>query len=262
MISYMSKKRVEVSDVTISYGKEPVVEDATFTLESPFFAVLMGPNGAGKTTLIRALIGILRPVKGNISVYGFIPWKDKELSRVVSYVPQLINVDLLVPMTVEEVVAMGLLSKIPPPRVITYAIKEEVRKYLELVGLEGYEGRLFSELSGGEKQRVLLARALVRKPKLLILDEPYSMLDFKVKCEIVTLIYEIHKTLGVDVLMTAHEISPCAMYEPVIILMNKRVFAIGKPSQVLRAEILRMVYPGLTEMKGLVILGEDHAHKQ
>ena len=251
---------VEVKEVTLSYGKEPVVEDASFTLKSPFFAILMGPNGAGKTTLIRALIGLLKPVKGNVSIYGLVPWRSRrEISEIVGYVPQVINVDSLTPMTVEEVIAMGLLSKLPPPRVITSAVREKVGKFLGLVGLRGYGSRLFSELSGGEKQRVLLARALIREPKLLILDEPYSMLDFKVKCEVVELLYRIHKVLGIDVLMSAHELSPCMAYEPTVILINKRVFAVGKPSQVLKLEVLKAAYPGLTEVRGLVILGEDHA---
>jgi len=251
---------VEVRSVTLSYGKEPVVEDASFTLKSPFFAILMGPNGAGKTTLIRALIGLLKPVSGYTSIYGLVPWRDRRaIAETVGYVPQIINVDALAPMTVEEVVAMGLLSKLPPPRIISSAVKEKVRQYLGLVELSGYESKLFSELSGGERQRVLLARALIRRPKLLILDEPYSMLDFKVKCEVVELLHRIHKSLGMDILMSAHELSPCMAYEPIVILINKRVFAIGKPSQVLKLDVLKAAYPGLTEMKGLVILGEDHA---
>ena len=260
MVSALPDKHVEVKDVTLSYGREPVVHDASFALKSPFFAILMGPNGAGKTTLIRALIGLLKPVKGRASIYGLVPWRDRgAIAEVVGYVPQVINVDALAPVTVEEVVAMGLLSKLPPPRVISGTVKKKVKEYLSLVELSDYEDKLFSELSGGERQRVLLARALIRRPKLLILDEPYSMLDFKVKCEVVELLYRIHRTLGVDVLMSAHELSPCMAYEPTVILINKKVFAIGKPSQVLRLDILKAAYPGLTEVKGLIILGEDHA---
>jgi len=254
---------VKVKDVTLSYGKEPVVENASFTLKSPFFAILMGPNGAGKTTLIRALIGLLKPISGYISIYGIEPWSNgRGIAEAIGYVPQIINVDSLTPMTVEEVVAMGLLSKLPPPRIMSSAVKSKVEKFLSLVGLSNYGSKLFSELSGGEKQRVLLARALIRRPRLLILDEPYSMLDFKVKCEVVELLYKIHKSLGVDVLMSAHELSPCMMYEPTVILINKRVFAVGKPSQVLKLEILKAAYPGLTEVRGLVILGEDHAFRR
>ncbi len=254
---------IEVKDVTISYGKEPVVEGASFILESPFFAILMGPNGAGKTTLIRALIGLLKPVSGYISIYGIVPWSDrKKVAEVIGYVPQIIDVDSLAPMTVEEVVAMGLLSKLPPPRIMSSTVRRKVEEFLSLVGLSNYGSKLFSELSGGERQRVLLARALIRSPRLLILDEPYSMLDFKVKCEVVELLYRIHKSLGVDVLMSAHELSPCMIYEPTVILINKRIFAVGKPSQVLKLEILKAAYPGLTEVRGLVILGEDHAFRK
>lgn len=251
---------VRAESVTLAYGSRVVLEDVTFELRSPFIALLMGPNGAGKTTLIRAIVGVLRPVKGRLSIYGMDPYKDRTRVRgLVGYVPQILNVSRNVPITVEEVVAMGLLSKLPPPRLIMKEVGEAVRKALSLVGLEGLENRLFSELSGGQQQRVLIARALLRRPKLLVLDEPYSMLDFQSKCDIVNTLKRIHEELGTDIIMSAHDVSPCASIDPIIILINRRVFAIGKIRDVLKPEILRKAYPGVTEVEGMIILGEDHA---
>lgn len=251
---------VRAESVTLAYGRQVVLEDVTFELRSPFIALLMGPNGAGKTTLIRAVVGILRPIKGKLSVYGIDPYHERARVRgLVGYVPQILNVSRNVPITVEEVVAMGVLSKLPPPRLITGEIKEAVRRALSLVDLEGIEGRLFSELSGGQQQRVLIARALLRRPKLLILDEPYSMLDFRSKCDIVNTLKKIHEEFGTDIIMSAHDVSPCTSIDPVVILINRRVFAVGRIRDVLKPEILREAYPGVTEVEGMIILGEDHA---
>ncbi len=255
----IEERSVSLHNVYAGYDGKSVLVDVTFMLESPFFAVLMGPNGAGKTTLLRVIIGLLKPIKGDVIVYGIRPWEEPEVIReTIGYVPQLLLVRQDVPIRVEEVVAMGILSRLPPPRRLTKRIREEVSKALKLVGLEGLEGRLFNELSGGQKQRVLIARALVRKPKLLVLDEPCSMLDFKARCEMIKLLQKLHIEKGVDIFLTAHDISPCLILEPTVILINRRVYAVGKLRDVLRPETLKLAYPGLTEVEGAIILGEDH----
>ncbi len=250
---------VELKGVTAGYGHRVVVKHVSFSLRSPFFTILMGPNGAGKTTVLRLIVGILRPYEGLVRVYGWRAWEDRGVVRgLVGYVPQMLLVRHEVPVRVEEVVAMGLLTKLPPPRRLTSEVRERVRDVLKLVGLEGMEKALFSELSGGQRQRVLLARALIRKPKLLVLDEPCSMLDFKARCEMAKLLQTLHEREGVDIIMSAHDVSPCMTIEPTVVLINRRVYAVGKLHNVLRPEVLRLAYPGLTEVEGAVILGEDH----
>ncbi len=249
-----------ITNVWAGYGGEAVVRDVSIRLKSPFFAILMGPNGAGKTTLLRLIIGLLRPLKGDVLVYGLRPWREPgRVRNLVGYVPQMILVHHNVPIRVEEVVAMGLLSRIPPPRRLDKGVRERVREALRLVGLDNLPHELFSELSGGQRQRVLIARALIRRPKLLILDEPCSMLDFRARCEMIKLLQYLHLREGVDILLTAHDISSCLSIEPTVILINRRVYAVGRMRDVLRPEVLRMAYPGLTEAEGLLILGEDHA---
>jgi len=255
----VEERSVSLHNVHAGYDGKAVLANVTFRLESPFFAVLMGPNGAGKTTLLRVIIGLLKPIKGDVIVYGVRPWERPDIVReIIGYVPQLLLVRQDVPIRVEEVIAMGILSRLPPPRRLTKRIREEVSKALSMVGLDGLEGRLFNELSGGQKQRVLIARALVRKPKLLVLDEPCSMLDFKARCEMIKLLQKLHIERGVDILLTAHDISPCLILEPTVILVNRRVYAVGKLRDVLRPETLKLAYPGLTEVEGAIILGEDH----
>ena len=249
---------IELRDVSYSFNGRVALEDVSFELDSPFFCAVMGPNGAGKTTLLKVMLGLLKPQKGYVRIFGHDAVKEANIvRRLVGYVPQIVNVDTHVPMTVEEVVAMGALSRDLPPRFMTRKVRRRVEEVLKLVELDE-PSALFQELSGGLRQRALIARALISEPRLLLLDEPYSMLDFDMKCEISELLYRLHKEKGVDILLVAHELSPCIHLEPIVILLNKRVYAIGKAGKVLTIENLRKAYPGLTEVPAGFILGEDH----
>lgn len=249
---------VELKDVSYSFGRKPALENVSFELESPFFCAVMGPNGAGKTTLLKVMLGLLKPQRGVVRIYEHDVLREAGAARrLIGYVPQMVSIDHHIPMTVEEVVAMGALSRDVPPRFMIRGVRKKVKDLLDLVGIED-ASILFSELSGGQRQRALIARALIGDPKLLLLDEPYSMLDFDMKCEISELLYNLHRERGVDVFLVAHELSPCIHLEPTIILLNKRVYAIGRAGEVLTIENLREAYPGLTEVPAGLILGEDH----
>ncbi|RLG85667.1 MAG: metal ABC transporter ATP-binding protein [Thermoprotei archaeon] len=256
----MRGNNLKLKEVSVIFNsKIRALEDISLELKSPFYAIVMGPNGAGKTTLLKVIAGLLKPTKGYIEVYGYVPHRDKgQISKLVSYVPQLIQVDESIPLLVKDIVMMGLLSSRKAPRIPLKEDYEYVDKVLKMLEIEQCKECLFSELSGGLKQRVMIARALVRRPKLLLLDEPFSMLDFHMKCELAELLYKLYTEIGIDILMVAHEVSPCIPFEPLVILLNKRVYAVGKAHEVLRPEILRKVYPGTVEFKNLIVLGEDH----
>ncbi len=250
---------IKAKGLYVGYDGNPVLMNVNFELRSPFFAVIMGPNGAGKSTLMRAIIGLLKPSRGKLLVYGRDPCKEGHAVRsIVSYAPQMVSIRSEVPIKVEEIVAMGILSKLPPPRIATGRVKDLVNEALKMVGLEGINDVFFNQLSGGQQRRVMIARALIRKPKALVLDEPGSMLDFKARCEIMRLLERIHTKHGTDILISSHEIPACLDIEPVIMLINRKLYAIGKTNDVLKPEIFRQVYPGLTELEGMLILGEDH----
>jgi ABC-type Mn2+/Zn2+ transport system ATPase subunit len=249
-----------VKNLTVRFNGFKALDDVSFRLDSPFFTVVMGPNGAGKTTLLKSILGLIKPASGTIKVYGFDVFKETtKIRRIVGYVPQVININLHVPMTVKEIVAMGALSKTLPPRILDRRTEEKVEKMLELVELENYSEKEFTGLSGGERQRVLIARALIKNPRLLLLDEPFSMLDFDIKCEVAGLLSRLFTKLGVDILLVAHELSPCIAYDPQVILLNKKIYAIGKAADILRLDILKQAYPGVTEIPQGFIIGEDHA---
>lgn len=249
-----------VKNLTVVFDGVKALENVSFTLDSPFFTVVMGPNGAGKTTLLRAILGLVKPITGIVRVYGLsVPKEKKKVKYLIGYVPQVININLHVPIDVKEVVAMGALSKAFPPRILDKKTEEEVERVLSLVELEGYSDKEFTALSGGERQRTLIARALIKRPRLLLLDEPFSMLDFDIKCDIANLLIKLHREMNVDILLVAHELSPCISYEPQVILLNKKVYSVGRASDVLKLDILRKAYPGVTELPQGFIIGEDHA---
>jgi len=250
---------VEVRGVSFRFDGRIALEDVSFELSSPFFCTVMGPNGAGKTTLLKLMLGLLKPQTGEIRIFGCdVAEEPRKVRRMAGYVPQVVNIDYHVPITVEEVVAMGVLAKDTPPRILTRGLRRRVSEVLRMVGLDDPTA-LFTELSGGQRQRALIARALISDPRLLLLDEPFSMLDFDMKCEIAELLYRLHRERGIDILLVAHELSPCIHLEPTVILLNKRVYAVGRAGEVLKIENLRKAYPGLTETPSGFILGEDHA---
>lgn len=249
---------IELRNVSYSFGDRVALENVSFELNSPFFCAVMGPNGAGKSTLLKLMLGLLKPQSGIIRIMGYeVPREASKVRRLIGYVPQIVDIDHRVPMSVEEVVVMAALARDLPPRIMTGKVRREAREILELVELDDPCAQ-FSELSGGQRQRALIARALVSDPKILLLDEPYSMLDFDAKCEIAELLYKLHRDKGIDVLLVAHELSPCIHLEPTVILLNKRVYAVGRAGEVLTLENLRRTYPGLTEVPAGFILGEDH----
>lgn len=246
--------------VFVYYDSSPALLDISFELTHPFLAMLIGPNGAGKTTLLKVILGLVKPKRGEISVFGLDPSTNSyEIRGIVGYVPQLIHVDENVPLRVKEIVAMGLLSRRRPPRILFKRDEEKINEYLELLEIEDLVDKTFRELSGGEKQKVLIARALVRRPRLLLLDEPFSMLDIESKSEIADTMIKLMKDFKMSIIIASHELSPCMQYDPTVILLNKRIYAIGKAEEVLTEVNLRKTYPGITKLRELVIASEDHA---
>jgi len=241
----MMKYAVEIENLTVTYNNVVALEDVNLRLYDGEFLAVMGPNGAGKTTLLRAILGMVKPIKGKIKVYDHDVFvKEEKIKHLIGYVPQKVTLSKAVRLTVGEVVLMGVLARKIPPRIPSDKDVNAAMEALKIVGLEGLWDRDFLELSGGQQRRVLIARALVSKPKLLLLDEPLTGIDVRSQAEIAAFLHELNRKHGVSILMVTHDINPVAEYVDRVALLFKKIHAIGKPEEVLREDILSKVYGG------------------
>jgi len=181
--------------VTLGYGGTPVLRELSFRIDRGSFLGLVGPNGSGKTTILRAILGLLRPLAGDVERGG---------RPVIGYVPQRERIDPIVPVSAFEVALMGRAPRLGPLERTGRHDRERAREALDVVGAGDLASRLFRELSGGQQQRVLLARALAGEPDLLVLDEPTNGMDLAGECALVDLLVELNRRHGLTVLFVTH----------------------------------------------------------
>ena len=197
---------LEAKDLSFAYGNTPVLDAASFTMCEGGFAALVGVNGAGKSTLLRLLLGELKPTGGHIALMGQDIGSFKSWQRI-GYVPQDgLTRKASFPASVNEVVLANLYSRIGLFRFPRRELREDVRRTLELVGMQGYGCRMLGELSGGQRQRVQLAQALVSRPALLLLDEPTTGLDAQSTADFYTLLKNLNRERGLSILIVSHDL--------------------------------------------------------
>ncbi|MFW5808212.1 MAG: metal ABC transporter ATP-binding protein [Spirochaetota bacterium] len=203
--------------LSFSYGRSPVLEDIHFSVEPQEFVGVIGPNGGGKTTLLRLILGQLAPQSGSVTVFGRRPVRAR---REAGYMPQYSTVNSAMPLTVEETVAMGLFSEGDLFPRISRSKRKRVDEILSLVGLSDKAHCYFNELSGGQKQRTLLARAVVSSPRLLLLDEPTSSVDYRAEKDI----YDYLKQLSgsMSVVLVSHDISVVSTLVDKVVCLNRK----------------------------------------
>ncbi|AQZ61359.1 ABC transporter (iron.B12.siderophore.hemin), ATP-binding component [[Actinomadura] parvosata subsp. kistnae] len=227
--------RLDLSGVSVRLDGRPIVHEADLVVDDGEFVALVGPNGCGKSTLMRTIYRALRPSAGLITVDGDdvhrLSWRES--ARRTAVVAQETPAEL--DFTVGEVVLMG---RTPYERAAA-ADEERCARALDRVGLGGGEERGYATLSGGEKQRALIARALVQETRLLLLDEPTSHLDIRHQLEILHLVRE----LGVATLAVLHDLNQAAAFcDRLYVMSAGRVLAGGPPEQVLTPELISQVY--------------------
>jgi len=233
--------KIVVRDITVSYGSIRALDGVSVELESGKITSIVGPNGAGKTTLLRCINGIVRPSAGVVFLDGMDIRKIKQikLARRMGHVPQLPPLHL--PLTVFETVALGR-----RPYVSWVLSKKDIRtveEAMKAVGIEHLSDRYFDELSGGERQKVLIAMALAQEPEVLLLDEPTSNLDIRHQLEILNLIRRLAREKNLTVVMAIHDLNLASRFSDIMIMLKDgRIFAIGSPREVLTPENIREVY--------------------
>lgn len=225
---------IKVQNLGFSYDKAPILKDVSFTIRPQELIYLIGPNGGGKTTLLKLLMGFLKPSEGTLQIFGKSP---SEVTEQIAYVPQSFSYDRLFPISVFNVVLSGRLAHLPWHGFYPKKDKQLALEALEQVGLLEYKDQPIGELSGGQLQRVLIARALVSKPQILILDEPTSCLDHKAQHEIQKIIKHLKRKI--TILLVTHDLDRLQAE-------SDRIFCVhGTLSQIAPKDVCQHVSMGL-----------------
>lgn len=220
----------EFTNTWYSYGGgEPAVEDVSFQVRKGDFAAILGPNGSGKTTLLRLSLGLLKPARGSVELFGESSSRFRDWSRV-GYVPQRVEgLGIRFPATVEEIVEQGRYMGFDPLAIFRRHGQKEVLDALEVAGISHLRSRPIESLSVGQRQRALIARAIVGRPELLFLDEPVSGVDAVGRDRFHELISSLNREHGMTVFLISHDIGAVMQGATVCACINRTVVFHGAP---------------------------------
>ncbi len=228
---------LETHNLTVRFGDFLALDGVSFTLPESAFLALIGPNGAGKSTLIHALLGLVAPSSGTVRVLGQQPG---QFPQHIGYVPQIKTFDRSFPALALELVLTGVLrgwvGRIKPEH------KALALEALERVGAEQLAARAVGRLSGGELQRVYLARALVRKPKLILLDEPATGIDVIGEKDMYSLLERYRAESGATLAMITHDLDVARYHASHVAILNRKLFGFGDPKTVMNDDCLARAY--------------------
>ncbi len=207
------KPLIKIENLSVGYDKEPVLHDVNLEIHEKDFLGIIGPNGGGKTTLLKAILGLLKPMKGKIIFREDINRRKKP----IGYLPQVKHIDRNFPITVYEVVRSGSIMK-NTKQVTSTQIKQKVELLLTEMGISGIRNKAIGDLSGGQMQRVFLCRALLSDPKILILDEPDTFVDNRFEGELYEKLKELNKEMAI--LLVSHDVGTISSYVKTIACLN------------------------------------------
>ncbi len=221
---------IKCNNVTVGYDDKTVVKDLNFEINSGNYLCIVGENGSGKTTIMKTLLGLKRPISGDI-VFG-----DGLKKNEIGYLPQQTGIQRDFPASVYEVVLSGCLNKLGFLPFYTAEQKKHALRNIELLGLYEYKKTCYRELSGGLQQRVLLARALCASSKLLLLDEPVTGLDPKITSELYALIEKLNSS-GSSIIMISHDIDAALKYATHILHVGHTPRFFGRTEDYVKSEV-------------------------
>ncbi len=234
---------ISAQNISFRYTNKPVLEDVSFNIDQARLIAVIGPNGSGKTTLLKMLNATLFPNDGRVFVEGRETrnWPRREMARTVAIVPQ--ESPAIFPFFAEEIVLMG---RFPYLHSLAFENKNDYRIVQDAMAKTdslSFAHRRFNELSAGERQRVLIARALAQEPKILLLDESTVFLDLKHQAQFLSLLRELNRERHLTVIFVTHDVNLAAQNaDQILLLYNGKKYAIGTPADVLTAKNIKEVY--------------------
>lgn len=236
----MSRPAISLKSVNVRYGEKVALRDVTLQVPEGSICGLVGMNGAGKSTLFKAIMGVVSPGKGEVLLAGH-SVKAAQKQGLVAYVPQGEDIDWHFPVSVWDVTMMGRYQFLGLTRTPREKDIEQVENALQRVRLKDLMGRQIGQLSGGQRKRVFMARALAQGASILLLDEPFAGVDAKTESVLVKLLKEL-QSQGVTTLITTHDLSTISTYCDHMILLNKTVVAAGPTKKVFSAKNIAKTY--------------------
>lgn len=234
---------LEVENLGFAYDSKPILKNISLAADKGDFIGLIGPNGSGKSTLLKLMGGVLKCPDNAIRVnkHPINSINKKELARAIAWIPQ--EHPMVFPFTIQEIVLMGRHPYLSP---LSFESEEDYKiaqQAMETTQTLQFSNRYFNEISGGEKQRVMLASAIAQEPKVMLLDEPTSALDLKYQVQILNILKQLNEEKNITLLLAMHDLNLASRYCQRLILLDNGVIACdGTPEEVLKKEIIKNVY--------------------
>ncbi|MHC5767324.1 MAG: metal ABC transporter ATP-binding protein [Nostoc sp.] len=238
----MKSISIDVENLTVAYHGKVALHGAFLRIQAGSISGLVGMNGSGKSTLFKAIMGFLKPVTGRVLING-LPIKAVQKKSLVAYVPQSEEVDWNFPVSVHDVVMMGRYGYMNILRIPSAKDQTVVRESLERVQMWSMRDRQIGELSGGQKKRAFLARALAQQGTVLLLDEPFTGVDIKTEKSMIDLLLELREE-GHTILISTHDLASITTFCDQVVLINRTILAYGDTSEVFTEENLSRTFGG------------------
>jgi len=256
---------LRLENIGVRLGGRQILSGVSFSVAPGQFTGLIGPNGAGKTTLLRVILSLQQPTEGRVLLNG--SPKTRHGGGLIGYVPQKLAIDQDMPLRARDVVGLGIDGNklgFPLP---SASRRRQITEALEAVGAESYADARIGELSGGEQQRVLIAHALIGRPRLLLLDEPLANLDLKSEQGIVSVLARLAHEQGIAVLISAHDLNPLLREIDTVVYVAAGRAAAGRTDEIIQSDVLSALYGSRVDglhVNGrvLVIAGEEQQELQ
>jgi len=256
---------LRLENIGVRLGGRQILSGVSFSVAPGQFTGLIGPNGAGKTTLLRVILGLQQPTEGRVLLNG--SPKTRQGGGLIGYVPQKLAIDQDMPLRARDVVGLGIDGNklgFPLP---SASRRQRITEALEAVGAESYADARIGELSGGEQQRVLIAQALIGRPRLLLLDEPLANLDLRSEQGIVSVLARLAHEQGIAVLISAHDLNPLLREIDTVVYVAAGRAAAGRTDEIIQSDVLSALYGSRVDVlhvngRVLVIAGEEQQEPQ